>query len=270
MALAVGFLAVIVQSILVIVQALVRPRKKQTAQELRATSKVKMISIVAQIALLMIHRTPSLAQGVLWNLLTHTAIRKESRVHDPKKTMESVLILTSSIVMRACDGCRRRKIKCDTATTNIWPCTACVRLKLHCVPPTLSYDRTYTGNDNLSELERVSNIDDSSDSGENVHGQHMNATQIFMLENFQGQRHVSQIPYNDALAVVHTTSYPSKARHRPAIACPSECWSQAILGFLIADLEWIAEIARSNAVKSNQTVRIASRTTVIARATLCG
>jgi hypothetical protein len=69
----------------------------------------------------------------------------------------------------------------------------------------------------------VSNIDDSSDSGENVHGQHMNAIQSFMLENFQGQRHVSQTPYNDALAVVHTTSYPLKARHRPAVACPSEC-----------------------------------------------
>src|SRR6201985_4007523 len=38
-------------------------------------------------------------------------------------------------VMRACEGCRRRKIKCDSATTNTWPCAACVRLKLHCVRP---------------------------------------------------------------------------------------------------------------------------------------
>ncbi|KAL2184085.1 hypothetical protein L209DRAFT_693527 [Thermothelomyces heterothallicus CBS 203.75] len=38
-------------------------------------------------------------------------------------------------VMRACEGCRRRKIKCDAATTNTWPCSACVRLKLHCVRP---------------------------------------------------------------------------------------------------------------------------------------
>lgn len=38
-------------------------------------------------------------------------------------------------VMRACEGCRRRKIKCDAATTNTWPCSACVRLKLHCVKP---------------------------------------------------------------------------------------------------------------------------------------
>ncbi|KAK0729018.1 hypothetical protein B0T21DRAFT_349950 [Apiosordaria backusii] len=38
-------------------------------------------------------------------------------------------------MMRACEGCRRRKIKCDAATTNTWPCSACIRLKLHCVRP---------------------------------------------------------------------------------------------------------------------------------------
>lgn len=46
-------------------------------------------------------------------------------------------------VMRACEGCRRRKIKCDAATTNTWPCAACKRLKLPCVPPAggLEYDQ---------------------------------------------------------------------------------------------------------------------------------
>jgi len=46
-------------------------------------------------------------------------------------------------VMRACEGCRRRKIKCDAATTNAWPCAACIRLKLNCVPPTVSYDKEF-------------------------------------------------------------------------------------------------------------------------------
>ena len=46
--------------------------------------------------------------------------------------------------MRACEGCRRRKIKCDAATTNTWPCSACTRLKLHCVPPTFQYDRDHS------------------------------------------------------------------------------------------------------------------------------
>lgn len=42
--------------------------------------------------------------------------------------------------MRACNGCRKRKIKCDAATTNTWPCSACTRLKLVCVPPTFAQD----------------------------------------------------------------------------------------------------------------------------------
>ena len=44
-------------------------------------------------------------------------------------------------VMRACDGCRKRKIRCDGAIQNgPWPCGACQRLKLKCVPPTLDHD----------------------------------------------------------------------------------------------------------------------------------
>ncbi|KAK1808675.1 hypothetical protein LTR12_016972 [Friedmanniomyces endolithicus] len=44
-------------------------------------------------------------------------------------------------VMRACDGCRKRKIRCDGALQNgPWPCGACTRLKLKCVPPTLDPD----------------------------------------------------------------------------------------------------------------------------------
>lgn len=46
--------------------------------------------------------------------------------------------------MRACEGCRRRKIKCDAATTNTWPCSACIRLKLHCVRPNGQYDGSPT------------------------------------------------------------------------------------------------------------------------------
>jgi Fungal Zn(2)-Cys(6) binuclear cluster domain len=46
--------------------------------------------------------------------------------------------------MRACEGCRRRKIKCDGATSNTWPCSACVRLKLNCTPPKFAYDDSFT------------------------------------------------------------------------------------------------------------------------------
>ncbi|KAL4953106.1 hypothetical protein BDW69DRAFT_184805 [Aspergillus filifer] len=48
-------------------------------------------------------------------------------------------------VMRACNGCRKRKIKCDAATTNTWPCSACTRLKLVCVPPTIGQEGDFQG-----------------------------------------------------------------------------------------------------------------------------
>ncbi len=133
-----------------------------------------------------------------------------SRVCAPWKSMQNILMLTTSIVMRACEGCRRRKIKCDAATTNAWPCAACVRLKLHCVPPTVNYDRTHTGT-GLSGLERVLDFDNSSGSGEDDYGQHMNAPQVFELGNSQGQMHVPQTPYNDALGVFHTPPYSDRA-----------------------------------------------------------
>ncbi|KAL4752689.1 hypothetical protein BDW72DRAFT_61714 [Aspergillus terricola var. indicus] len=47
-------------------------------------------------------------------------------------------------VMRACNGCRKRKIKCDAATTNTWPCSACTRLKLVCVPPTIGQEGDFS------------------------------------------------------------------------------------------------------------------------------
>lgn len=45
--------------------------------------------------------------------------------------------------MRACEGCRRRKTKCDAATTNTWPCAACVRLKMICIPPTSDIEQDH-------------------------------------------------------------------------------------------------------------------------------
>jgi hypothetical protein len=55
--------------------------------------------------------------------------------------------------MRACEGCRRRKIKCDAATTNSWPCAACIRLKLNCVPPTVNYDKDFNSGTQTFELD---------------------------------------------------------------------------------------------------------------------
>lgn len=74
--------------------------------------------------------------------------------------------------MRACEGCRRRKIKCDAATTNTWPCSACQRLKLTCIPPMVQYDRDFAANQIVMEHEQNVEFGDSSGSGEDdlAHG----------------------------------------------------------------------------------------------------
>jgi hypothetical protein len=69
-------------------------------------------------------------------------------------------------VMRACEGCRRRKIKCDAATTNAWPCAACIRLKLNCVPPTVGYDKDYTPGSHTFELDRSNEYENPAVSGQ--------------------------------------------------------------------------------------------------------
>ncbi|KAJ6013265.1 hypothetical protein N7540_007856 [Penicillium herquei] len=60
-------------------------------------------------------------------------------------------------VMRACNGCRKRKIKCDAATTNSWPCSACTRLKLVCVPPTIGQEGEYDPDTHGMEPNEVGN-----------------------------------------------------------------------------------------------------------------
>lgn len=106
--------------------------------------------------------------------------------------------------MRACEGCRRRKIKCDAATTNTWPCSACIRLKLHCVPPTVQYD---AGNGTGFEPERVEYESGSGD--EEYHNQ------ISMQQHLSGppkppqQVYPPQVPYTDSIGMYHSLPYAS-------------------------------------------------------------
>jgi len=111
--------------------------------------------------------------------------------------------------MRACEGCRRRKIKCDAATTNTWPCSACIRLKLHCVPPTVQYDG---GNGTGFEQERGGYESGSGDDEYN--------TQISMQHHLSGppkppqQVYPSQVPYTDGVSMYHSVPYaPPPGQH---------------------------------------------------------
>lgn len=114
--------------------------------------------------------------------------------------------------MRACEGCRRRKIKCDAATTNAWPCAACVRLKLHCVPPTVNYDRTHSAPGNVSGLESVLDFDNSSHSGDEEyrHQTSASAPRGFEPNSPSGVMN-SQGAFGDGLNIFHTPPYSERA-----------------------------------------------------------
>lgn len=114
-------------------------------------------------------------------------------------------------VMRACEGCRKRKIKCDAATTNQWPCASCVRLKQNCIPPTFNYDRVNGGGSHASGLERVLDFDNSDGSGEDEYNNFASGPQVFDVHNPQEHMHMSQVPYSAGLQQFSTPPYSDKA-----------------------------------------------------------
>lgn len=113
--------------------------------------------------------------------------------------------------MRACEGCRKRKIKCDAATTNQWPCGSCTRLKQNCIPPTLSQDRVHGGGGHISGLERVLDFDNSEGSGDDEYGNMPGGPQIFDMQTPREHMNMSQGPYSAGLAQYHTPPYSDKA-----------------------------------------------------------
>ena len=112
--------------------------------------------------------------------------------------------------MRACEGCRKRKIKCDAATTNQWPCGSCVRLKQPCIPPTLNYDRSNGGGGHNLGLERVLDFDNSEGSGDDDYP-FPGGPQVFELQAPQDHMHVPQGPYSAGFPPFHTPPHSDKA-----------------------------------------------------------
>ena len=109
--------------------------------------------------------------------------------------------------MRACEGCRRRKIKCDAVTTNQWPCASCQRLRATCTPPTVNHDRTHTGGGQIFGLERVLDFDQSDGSGEDDYNYEAGISQVFDLQNTST---LTQAPYSAGLGAFHTPPFSEK------------------------------------------------------------
>ncbi|KAL9003934.1 MAG: hypothetical protein Q9188_003228 [Gyalolechia gomerana] len=119
-------------------------------------------------------------------------------------------------VMKACEGCRRRKIKCDAATTNTWPCAACVRLKSQCVPPSLNYDRVPGGGGAYTGLEGVLDFDHSSASGDDEHYvQHGEATHLYDFVNHNDSLQNPQLAYGHGLTNFSTPPNTGRDLNQP-------------------------------------------------------
>lgn len=151
--------------------------------------------------------------------------------------------------MRACEGCRRRKIKCDAATTNSWPCAACVRLKLQCVPPTVNYARSTASDTSTSGLERVLDFDSSDASGDEGYmpqppmtsysmGSQMDGfnsasayTQLHQRPSLQHMRHRSatSVPMSSTDSSFHASTYarPIPSSHPMQMPQRQDTWPQA-------------------------------------------
>lgn len=121
--------------------------------------------------------------------------------------------------MRACEGCRRRKIKCDAATTNAWPCAACIRLKLNCVPPTVSYDKDYTPGSNTFEIERPQEYENPAVSGQDDYQRHHS---IHHLPAEMAPAVPPGIPatYADGMRMYQTAPYIDPQTHQEHLQYP--------------------------------------------------
>ncbi|CAL3972673.1 unnamed protein product [Diplocarpon coronariae] len=119
-------------------------------------------------------------------------------------------------VMRACEGCRRRKIKCDAATTNTWPCSACIRLKLHCVPPALNYDRPFPPAPQDYEGERVEYGSADDDSH---HQQVAMQQMVGPLKIVPPPSYTQELSYSDPAGLYHPGPYgdPPFGHSQPSI-----------------------------------------------------
>ena len=130
--------------------------------------------------------------------------------------------------MRACEGCRRRKIRCDSATTNLWPCAACVRLKLNCVPPTVNYNRVQGTGSNASGLERVLDFDNSSGgSGDEDYPQQLHPHPhpqplhhaSYPMGTSADIMSASQAPYSSGFEAFHSpTTYIERPVTQPSLS----------------------------------------------------
>ncbi|KAF4635017.1 hypothetical protein G7Y89_g3076 [Cudoniella acicularis] len=100
---------------------------------------------------------------------------------------------------------------------------ACIRLKLHCVPPTVNYDRDFPSNTHSFEQERVGY--ESGGSGDDDYHQQISLQQQQHHQQLTTPHkgippiYTQQVPYSEAVGVYQTVPYggPSSAHSQPSM-----------------------------------------------------
>lgn len=130
--------------------------------------------------------------------------------------------------MRACNGCRKRKIKCDAATTNTWPCSACTRLKLVCVPPSIGQEGEF-GTNQRPETNPTGTVNTSGAPESSMSSFHM--AHSFGEGNQSALGHVPQ--YNEMgmfpQYMPPTSQQPGLYDVRPQMPVPQHSYPQSHL-----------------------------------------
>jgi hypothetical protein len=117
--------------------------------------------------------------------------------------------------MRACEGCRKRKIKCDAATTNSWPCAACIRLKLNCVPPTMSYDQDYKPELPTFNIDRSQNYQPAPASSPEDYHRQMSMSSQLSADMSQALPHSVPVTYADNVRMYQAPQYLDSQHQEP-------------------------------------------------------
>ena len=122
--------------------------------------------------------------------------------------------------MRACEGCRRRKTKCDAATTNTWPCAACVRLKMICIPPTSDIEQDHGLDSESASLSTNGNEDLFPKNEEDVDYSYA-LPQFSFPNSYVANKHSDEVPGDASreaqTTLYHATSQRPDSSHRSTI-----------------------------------------------------
>ncbi|KAK2741041.1 hypothetical protein FQN57_005778 [Myotisia sp. PD_48] len=139
-------------------------------------------------------------------------------------------------VMRACNGCRKRKIKCDSATTNIWPCSACNRLKLVCIPPSIEQDSETGSHDQADDLVKPAPTASSAPPPPPPISAHVttaiSSTTAATPTSFPMQNYYSEAQYSETSPVYDNnpqTSYQPQQSYIPAPVDNNRLYQQSDL-----------------------------------------